>query len=132
MIGRKKMANEKILVVDDDDETLEIAKKILKHEGYEVSTATNGSEAIEFINTNKNNLPNLLLLDLSMPEKDGFEVCEYLRQNSILNNLKIIIFTGTIFDESRERAKKFGIDTYITKPFSGVELVSIIKKKLSA
>jgi len=124
------MSNEKILVVDDDDETLEIAKKILENEGFNVLTATNGDLAIEILNNNKNDLPLLILLDLSMPKKDGFEVCEFLQKESEFSAIKIIIFTGTIFDESRERAKKLGIDTYITKPFSGVELISIIKEKL--
>jgi len=124
------MSNEKILVVDDDDETLALAKKILVNEGFNVITATNGDEAIEIINKNINELPELILLDLSMPKKDGFEVCKFLKQDLKFNAIKIIIFTGTIFDESRERANKLGIDTYITKPFSGIELISIIKEKL--
>jgi len=124
------MSHKKILVVDDDDETLDIAKKILENEGFNVLTATNGDLAIEIINKNKNDLPHLILLDLSMPHKDGFEVCEFLNKDPIFSTIRIIIFTGTIFDESRERAKKLGIDTYITKPFSGAELISIIKEKL--
>ena len=111
----------KILIADDEPDILEIIQYNLQGEGFEVSTAKNGNEAIEKA---KRVLPDLIILDIMMPGKTGLEVCNILRQQPAFKNT-LIIFLTALSDEGTEiKGLETGADDYLTKPVSPKVLVS--------
>jgi two-component system, OmpR family, alkaline phosphatase synthesis response regulator PhoP len=113
----------KILIADDEPDILEIIAFNLQQEGYEVITAKNGNEAIEQA---KRHEPNLILLDIMMPGKNGIEVCNYLRSMPAFKET-LIVFLTALGDESSEvKGLETGADDYLTKPVSPRVLVSKI------
>ncbi len=113
----------KILIADDEPDILEIISFNLQSEGYEVFTAKNGEDAIEQA---KKHLPDLIILDVMMPHKNGFEVCNLLRLQPAFKET-VIIFLTALNDESTEiKGLETGGDDYITKPISPKVLISRI------
>ncbi len=111
----------KILIADDEPDILEIIQYNLQHEGYEVITAKNGNEAIEQA---KRFNPDLIILDIMMPGKNGIEVCNLLRMQPAFNDT-LIIFLSALSDEVTEvKGLETGADDFITKPVSPKVLVS--------
>lgn len=111
----------KILIADDEPDILEIIQYNLQGEGYEVITAKNGNEAIEQA---KRSNPDLIILDIMMPGKNGIEVCNTLRSQPAFNNT-LIIFLTALSDEGTEvKGLETGADDFITKPVSPKVLVS--------
>ncbi len=121
------MNNFKILIVDDEPDIVLLAKRLLEKEGYRTITAYDGEEALQKINVE---FPDLVLLDIILPKKDGFEVCKEIKSNTKLRDIVVLIFTVKIFDIDRQKGFQMGADYYITKPFSGEELLSLIHKIL--
>lgn len=117
----------KILAVDDEPDILEFVKYNLKKEGYEVITANNGKEAIEMAQAHK---PNLILLDIMMPELDGIEVCRRLREKENFQHTIIVFLTARNEDYSEIAGFDVGGDDYITKPIRVRVLVSRLKALL--
>ena len=117
----------KLLVVDDEPDFVELVAFNLRHEGFEVLTATNGWEAIELA---RSDLPDLILLDLMLPDFDGFAVCEMLRLRSSTAAIPIILLTAWISDESRRLGLELGANDYVTKPFSPRELMQRVNRVL--
>lgn len=117
----------KILLVDDELDILEFLSYNLIKEGYEVSTATNGLEAIKKAKTNK---PDLILLDVMMPEMDGIEACERIRKVESLKDVLIVFLSARIEEFSQLAAYEAGADDYITKPIKPKVLMSKIKALL--
>lgn len=118
----------KILVVEDDEETLELLEFSLKRAGFAVGTARDGVEALKKVCSIS---PDLILLDLMMPEIDGFAVCETLRSNPMTRPIPIIILTAVTSQLSRLAGFEAGANDYLTKPFSPKLLVSRIEELLS-
>ena len=116
------MANvKKILIADDEPDILEIIQFNLQAEGYEVITAKNGDEAIDMA---KKHLPDLIILDVMMPGKNGIDVCNILRLQPAFKST-LIIFLSALSDEGTEvRGLETGADDYLTKPISPKILVS--------
>ena len=113
----------KILAIDDENDVLLIIKTALKGEGYEVNTASNGFDGLALA---EDMHPDLILLDLRMPEMDGMEVLERLRDNDKTQDIPVIILTG-ISDKNKIReALDQGITYYIVKPFECHDLISKI------
>jgi two-component system alkaline phosphatase synthesis response regulator PhoP len=111
----------KILIADDEPDILEILKYNLQGEGYEVYTAKNGTEAIEVA---KKTLPDLIILDIMMPGKNGIEVCNILRLQPAFKET-LIIFLTALSDETTEiKGLETGADDYLTKPISPKVLIS--------
>jgi two-component system, OmpR family, alkaline phosphatase synthesis response regulator PhoP len=111
----------KILIADDEPDILEIVQYNLQHEGYEVTTAKNGNEAIELA---KRFNPDLIILDIMMPGKNGIEVCNILRMQPAFNDT-LIIFLTALSDEGTEvKGLETGADDFITKPVSPKVLIS--------
>ncbi len=111
----------KILIADDEPDILEIIQYNLQNEGYEVITAKNGNEAIDQA---KRFTPDLIILDIMMPGKNGIEVCNILRMQPAFNNT-LIIFLTALSDEGTEvKGLETGADDFITKPVSPKVLVS--------
>lgn len=105
--------NQRILVVDDDVSIQTGLKKVFESHGYEVSIANNGFEAGVLIEMKR---PALIVLDLVMPELDGFYVCEFIKKHDHLQDTKIIVLSGYPSQENIEKAKKSGADAFISKP----------------
>jgi two-component system alkaline phosphatase synthesis response regulator PhoP len=117
----------RILLVDDDADILEIVGYNLSQEGYQISTAINGREAIAKA---KKVLPHLIIMDVMMPEMDGMEACENIRKIPELNNVIITFLTARSEDYSQVAGFDAGADDYITKPIKQKLLVSKVKALL--
>jgi len=117
----------KILLVDDEPDILEIVGYNLNNEGYQIFTASNGVEAIK---KSKEIQPHLILLDVMMPEMDGIEACEKIREIDNLKNVIIAFFTARGEDYSQVAGFDAGADDYITKPVKPKVLVSKVKSLL--
>ena len=121
------MANEKILVVDDEEHIVELIKYNLLSSGYDVITCNNGIDAV---NLAINERPNLILLDLMIPGKDGYDVCKEIRTKSEVKNISIIMLTAKSEEFDKILGLELGADEYITKPFSVRELLARVKAVL--
>lgn len=119
--------NNKILLVDDEQDILDFLSYNLNKEGYKVSTATNGKDAISIA---KKELPDLIILDVMMPDLDGMETCRELREISSLKNTIIAFLTARNEDYSQIAGFDVGADDYITKPIKPRVLASRIKALL--
>lgn len=115
--------NQKILVVDDESDILELLKYNLSKEGYDVKTALDGIKGVEIA---KNFLPDLIILDIMMPKQDGVETCRQLREIPELSNAFVIFLTARSEEYSEVAAFETGADDYITKPIKPRALVSRI------
>ncbi len=119
---------EKILIVDDDLETLRLIGVMLQRHGYEIAAATNGSQAVTMAN---NELPDLIVLDVMMPGMDGIEVTEVLRKSMPTRNIPILMFTAKSQVEDKVAGYDSGADDYLTKPVHPAELIAHVKSLLS-
>jgi len=117
----------KILVVDDEPDALEVLEFNLKNAGYEVSTADDGEAALKKA---RQLLPDLILLDLMLPEVDGLEVCKLLRRDPATSGIPIIMVTAKAAEIDRVVGLELGADDYVTKPFSPRELVLRVRNLL--
>jgi len=117
----------KILVVDDEPDAIELIKFNLKAAGYEVVTAADGDEALKKARAL---VPDLILLDLMLPEVDGLEVCKILRRDARVSGIPIIMLTAKAAEIDRVLGLELGADDYVTKPFSPRELVLRVKRLL--
>src|SRR5947209_14181119 len=113
-----------VLVADDEKNIVQLARMYLQAEGFTVETAANGREALEKVRIAK---PDLLVLDLMMPEIDGWEVCRRLRKEG---DLPIIMLTARGDDVDKIVGLELGADDYMTKPFNARELVARVKAVL--
>lgn len=111
----------KILLVDDEPEILEICRDYLRASGYEVVTAKDGAQGLSAARREK---PDLVVLDLMMPEMDGLDVCRAIRRES---NVPIIMLTARVEETDKLIGLELGADDYMTKPFSPRELVARVK-----
>jgi two-component system alkaline phosphatase synthesis response regulator PhoP len=118
------MSGETILVVDDDPHIIELTTLYLQNEGYRVVSAASGSRALQKATEEQ---PSLVILDLMLPEVDGWEVCRRLRANS---TLPIIMLTARIDDVDKIVGLELGADDYMTKPFNPRELIARVKAVL--
>ena len=121
------MSKENILVVDDEKDIVELLQYNLEKEGYRTSCAFSGEECLEFIKTE---LPNLILLDLMLPEIDGLDVCKFLKNNSQTSHISIIMLTAKGEETDIVLGLELGADDYITKPFKIRELLARVKAVL--
>jgi DNA-binding response OmpR family regulator len=113
----------RILVVDDEERMVRFIRMNLEHDGYQVMEALNGKQAIDKLR----DTPDLILLDVMMPDIDGFEVLEAVRQ---VSTVPVIMLTAKGEEDDRVRGLELGADDYVTKPFSPRELVSRVKAVL--
>jgi|SRR5436190_10880962 len=117
----------KILVVDDDADWVELISFNLKKAGFLIGTASNGIDALKKARSLG---PDLILLDLKLPELDGFAVCETLRRNSATASIPIIILTAVSGEIARITGMECGATEYVTKPSSPKRLVSRVENLL--
>ena len=110
----------KILIVDDEPNIVISLEFLMKKEGFEVAVASDGDEALAKVTSFA---PDLVLLDVMMPKKSGFEVCQEIRADSRFDGVKIIMLTAKGRDTEVSKGLALGADAYMTKPFSTRELV---------
>ena len=118
----------RILVVDDEPDIIELVEFNLKQAGYAVSTATDGAEALKKARAQT---PDLIVLDVMLPEMDGFEICKTLRLDPVTAKLPIVMLTAKAAEIDRVLGLELGADDYLTKPFSPRELLLRVKKILA-
>jgi two-component system alkaline phosphatase synthesis response regulator PhoP len=118
------MASKKVLVVDDDVKTVELVRLYLDRDGYQVLTAYDGVEALRLA---RESYPDLIVLDLMLPDIDGLEVCRTLRHES---DVPIIMLTARTTDQDKLTGLDIGADDYVTKPFSPKELTARVRAVL--
>lgn len=118
------MAGAKILIVDDDLDTLKLVGMMLERKGYEILAASDGKKALRLL---RDTLPDLILLDIMMPEMDGYEVARRLRANPETDPIPIIMFTAKSQLDDRIEGLEAGADAYITKPTQPRELFAQVK-----
>ncbi|MCE1246239.1 MAG: response regulator [Firmicutes bacterium] len=114
----------KVLLVDDDKQILSSLRVYLELENYQVETASNGQEAIEKVKRNK---PEILVLDVMMPEMDGFEVLEQLKAEEQYADIPVVMLTAKSQDIDVLKGFRMGASSYMTKPFNLNELVENIE-----
>lgn len=119
--------NKKVLIVDDNETNRGLIVNIVKVLGVDFEEAVNGIEALEMV---KKSQPNLILLDMLMPEIDGFEVARRLKKNSATSHIPILAVTAKAMIGDREKALTSGCDDYITKPIDTITVMNKIKNLL--
>ena len=115
------MAGKRVLVVDDDEKTVELVKLYLNRDGYRVLTAYEGNEALRIA---RDSHPDLIVLDLMLPGINGLEICRTLRAES---DIPIIMLTAMTTDQDKLTGLDMGADDYVTKPFSPRELAARVR-----
>ena len=120
--------SQKILVADDEPNIVISLEYLLKREGYTVIVARDGQEALDAIVRDQ---PDLVLLDVMMPKKSGFEVCQELRLNESLQHIKILMLTAKGRDTDVAKGLALGADAYMTKPFATRDLVQKVAQMLN-
>ena len=117
-----------ILLVDDEPNILLSLEFLMKRAGYEVRTASDGEAALQAV---ADTPPDLILLDVNMPKRDGFEVCQTIKANPLWKNVRIIMLTAKGRDVEREKGLSLGADGYITKPFATQDVVDTVHSILA-
>jgi DNA-binding response OmpR family regulator len=117
----------RVLVVDDEPNIVMSLEFLMRRAGFDVAVARNGREALDAL---EGSPPDLLLLDVMMPEFDGYEVCERIRARPEWSGTKIVMLTARGREVERERGLSLGADAYVTKPFSTRDLVEQVKRML--
>ena len=112
--------NERILVVDDNADSVTIMRTILESHGYQVIAAGNGAEALEQVRKEK---PDVVLLDVMMPQMSGMEVLQQIKEEAATGRLPVILVTARTRDDDVLSGYQFGADYYITKPFTPKQLL---------
>ena len=118
----------KILIVDDEPNILMSLDFLMRKQGYEVLIARDGGEALQIID---NDIPDVVLLDIMMPEVDGYEVCQHVKQTNDKQHMKVVFLTAKSKKEDIEKGYEMGADLYLTKPFSTRQLVKEIKQLMN-
>ena len=118
----------RVLVVDDEPNIVLSLEFLMKREGYTVTTAADGDAALKAVETKA---PDLILLDINMPRRNGFDVCQTLRADPKYNDVKIMMLTAKGRDVDQEKGLALGADDYVTKPFSTQEVVAKVAELLS-
>jgi DNA-binding response OmpR family regulator len=117
----------RILVVDDDENILSLERTILEQKGFHVTTAAGGEDALELL---RSQVFDLILLDVMMPDKDGFEVCRQIKQDARTKTIPVIFLTAKGGGEALAEGFESGAVMYINKPFTANKLLTIVNAML--
>ena len=119
--GEAAMSKAKVMVVDDSPTELKMMSEPFLSQGYELITATDGDEAIQKAESDH---PDLIVLDVVMPNVNGFNVCRHIKNSAELKDIKVILLTSKNQESDKFWGRKQGADAYMTKPFTGEELLA--------
>lgn len=121
----KDAHKQSVLVVDDECNIRRAVQYILEHQGFAVDSAADGQEAIAKIQQEP---PDLVLLDIKMPNGNGYDVCQSIRSDGGLSHVKILMLSACCKDIAIEKAMALGADGYVTKPFCTADLISTVNR----
>jgi DNA-binding response OmpR family regulator len=124
-----KAPSRKILIVDDEPNILMSLDFLFRKKGFEVFIARNGKEALQLLDEKQ---PDITLLDIMMPDVDGYEVCDHIRKHPVLHASKVIFLSAKSKKTDIERGLEAGANRYITKPFSTRDLLQEVTALLEA
>ncbi len=117
----------KVLIVDDEPNIVLSLEFLMEEAGYDVRSVTDGQQALDAV---REDVPDLILLDIMLPKLDGYEICREIRANPRCKNVRVIMLTAKGREVDQEKGLAFGADEYITKPFSTREVVEKVKQIL--
>ncbi len=120
-------SSKKVLIVDDEPHLVKSLSFVLSKEGYEVSSASDGEEALQKIHQSR---PALIFLDVMMPKKNGYEVCQEIKSSPELKDIHVIMLTAKGQSADRAQGLSIGADDFITKPFSTLDVLARVKNIL--
>ncbi|GFO68452.1 response regulator [Geomonas limicola] len=118
------MKKNKILVVEDEESLLKLESILFTSKGYTVTGVRDGKSALEAIEKDR---PDVVVLDVMLPDSDGFEICRAIKENPATRSLPVIMLTAKKSSVDLERGKVAGADAYITKPFKSVKVLEVIE-----
>jgi DNA-binding response OmpR family regulator len=116
--------SKKVLIADDEPNIVTSLEYLMQKSGYEVKIARNGDEALALV---ESFLPDLVLLDVMMPRKSGYEVCQQIRERPDWQHIKVVMLSAKGREAEVNKGLSLGADTYVTKPFSNQELIAKIE-----
>ena len=119
---------QKILIVDDEPNIVTSLEFLMQRSGYEVSVAADGEQALQQMASFQ---PDLVLLDVMLPVRSGFEVCQKIRENSDWNHVKVVMLSAKGRDLDVSKGMALGANAYVTKPFSTKELIEQVRQLLA-
>jgi len=119
----------KVLIIDNQPGTVACIEYLLKQAGYEVATASNGEEALKSITADK---PDLILMDTMLPQRNGYEVCQTIRENPRWQDIRIVFLSARTSDAEKAKGMDLGADDYVCKPFCNTELVEKVNALLES
>lgn len=122
------MNRQKILIVEDEESLLKLESILLTSKGYEVRGVTSGQAALDALQEDP---PDLVLLDIMLPEIDGFEVCRRIKENAGTSHIPVIMLTAKKSRDDMARGENAGADWYITKPFKSAMVIQTIQRFLA-
>jgi len=125
---RKTPMRPSVLLVDDEPNIVLSLEFLMKQAGYDVRIARDGDAALQAV---AERAPDLILLDVMTPGRDGYEVCQTIRANPAWKDIKIVMLTAKSREVEREKGLALGADDYVTKPFSTRELVNRVRRLLA-
>lgn len=123
------MSKKEILIVEDEVTLLQLESVLLSSRGFKVQGVADGRAALDHVARKK---PDLVLLDIMLPEVDGFEVCRQIKANEETKHIPVIMLTAKKGSEDMANSERVGADGYMTKPFKSAKLVEIVQLFLSA
>lgn len=122
------MKKKKILIVEDEESLLKLESILLSSRGYDVTGVLDGKAALEQMAVNR---PDLVILDIMLPEMDGFDVCRRIKADTETCHIPVIMLTAKKSSQDRERGMTAGASAYVTKPFKSARIVEIIQGLLA-
>ena len=118
---------DKVLIVDDEPNIVISLEFLMQQAGYEIAVARDGQQALDALDSFR---PDLVLLDVMLPHKTGFEICQMIRESSAWRDIKIVMLTAKGRDVDITKGMELGADAYVTKPFATKELVDKVREVL--
>lgn len=127
--NRYTFAMSKILIAEDDPSTQELLRHVIGSEGFDVAVASDGQEALKAILGQQ---PDLVVLDIMLPEVHGFSICHQIKSNDVLKSIKVLMLSAKAFPADKRQAEEVGADAFLSKPVNPLELVNKIKSLLAS
>ena len=122
------MKKNRILVVEDEESLLKLESILLSSKGYSVTGVMDGRSALEEVKANK---PDLVILDIMLPEIDGFEVCRRIKEDPAISHIQVLMLTAKKNSQDIARGQQVGCDAYITKPFKSAKVLDMVQELLN-
>ncbi len=116
-----------ILIVEDNPDSLRLTRRLLQISGYTTIEATDGKQGVELAKTRR---PDLILMDIMMPEMDGYTACDAIKTDKATSEIPVVMLTAMGYELNKKLAEKLGADGYITKPINREELLDVINQFL--